>query len=186
MAEISAELEAVLDSLSEEEKEAETVKEGKDGFVNPAVAREAKQLRQEAKKNGAFAEDSYEAKILQVDDLISEEKALKAAVKTAAEALHLKTKATIEGLTDAQARELLALKWIRPLLTELMALPEGVINRLTAQVQALADKYAVTYGAVAQEISQTEQSLAGLMDELTGAEADMLGLAELKLMLGGN
>ena len=80
---------------------------------------------------------------------------------------------------------MLALKWIRPLFTELMALPAGVINRLTLQVQALADKYAVTYGAVAEDIQQTEQALAGLLDELTGSEADMLGLAELKLMLGG-
>lgn len=185
LAEISAELEAVLDSLSEEEKEADTVKEGKDGFVNAVVAKEAKLLRQEAKKNGPFGSDSYEAKILLVDDLITEEKVLKAAVKGAAEALHLKTKATIEGLMDTQVLELLALKWIRPLFTELMALPAGVINRLTLQVQALADKYAVTYGAVAEDIQQTEQALAGLLDELTGSEADMLGLAELKLMLGG-
>jgi len=185
LAEISGELEAVLDSLSEEEKEADTVKEGKDGFVNAVVAKEAKLLRQEAKKNGPFGEDSYEAKILVVDDLITEEKALKAAVKRLAEDLHLKTKAVIEGFTDAQVLDLLALKWIRPLLVELMALPAGVINALTTQVQTLADKYAVTYGAVAQEITQTEQCLAGLIDELTGSEADMLGLAELKLMLGG-
>jgi type I restriction enzyme M protein len=157
---------------------------GKVRFVNGVVTREAKLLRQEAKKAGPFAEESYEAKILVVDDLITEEKALKAAVKRLAEDLHLKTKAVIEGLTDAQVLDLLVLKWIRPLLGELMALPAGVINALTTQVQALADKYAVTYGAVAQEITETEQCLAGLIDELTGSEADMLGLAELKLMLG--
>ncbi len=186
LAEISAEFEAVLESLSEEEKEADTVKEGKDGFVNAVVAREAKLLRQEAKKAGPFAEESYEAKILVVDDLITEEKALKAAVKRLAEDLHLKTKTVIEGLKDAQVLDLLALKWIRPLLVELMALPAGVINALTTQVQALADKYAVTYGAVAQDITQTEQCLAGLIDELTGSGADVLGLAELKLMLRGH
>lgn len=139
---------------------------------------------QEIQSVFTYREDSYEGKIVRANSLLNEESELKKTVKRLAEDLHLKTKAVIEELTDAQVLELLALKWIRPLFTELMSLPDGVINRLTAQVQALADKYAVTYGDVAQDIQQTEQCLAGLLDELTGSEADMQCLAELKLMLG--
>ncbi|VEB75655.1 Type I restriction-modification system methyltransferase subunit [Providencia rustigianii] len=80
---------------------------------------------------------------------------------------------------------LLRLKWITPLSTELATMPNTVITQLTAQVQALADKYAVTYSQVANDIKTTEQELAEMMDELTGNEFDMQGLAELTRLLKG-
>jgi len=49
----------------------------------------------------------------------------------------------------------------------------------------LADKYATTYADVDSEIKNTEQALAGLIDELTGNEFDQQGLAELKSFLVG-
>lgn len=185
LAEISAEVEAILDSLAEEEKERDTIKESKDGFVNAAVGKEAKQLKAEQKKTKTFDAESYESKIIQVDALISEEKALKKSIKADAEALHLKTKTTIENLEDEQVSTLLELKWITPLLGELSQLPTHLIHQLTNQVQKLADKYATTYADVAHDIKTTEQSLAGLIDELTGNEFDQQGLAELKAFLQG-
>jgi len=183
LVEISAELESILDSLSEEDKKHDSVKES--GFVNAAVAKEAKLLKVEQKKTGAFNSDSYQAKIIKVDALITEEKALKKSVKANAEALHLKTKATIENLSDEQVNNLLELKWITPLLDELSQLPTDLIHQLTNQVQKLADKYAVTYANVANDIKNTEHTLAVLIDELTGNEFDMQGLAELKSFLVG-
>jgi type I restriction enzyme M protein len=106
-------------------------------------------------------------------------------VKAAAEALHLKTKTTLEQLSDAQVNHLLVLKWITPLLEELSELPTQLIHQLTSQVQKLADKYATTYADVATEIKSTEQTLASLIDDLTGNEFDMQGLAELKAFLQG-
>ena len=64
-------------------------------------------------------------------------------------------------------------------------MPSAVITQLTSQVQALADKYAVTYAQVASEIKTTEQALAEMMGELTGNEFDMQGLAELTNLLKG-
>jgi type I restriction enzyme M protein len=185
LVEISAEFESILDSLSEEEKELDTIKENGDGFVNAAVAKEAKQLKAEQKKTGTFDANSYPARIIQVDALITEEKALKKSVKTNTEALHLKTKATIENLNDEQVNNLLEQKWISPLLDELSQLPTNLIHQLNSQVQKLADKYANTYADVANEIKNTEQALAGLIDELTGNEFDQQGLAELKAFLQG-
>ncbi len=80
---------------------------------------------------------------------------------------------------------LLHLKWIAPLSTELAAMPNVVISQLTSQVQALADKYAVTYSQVTNEIKTTEQQLAEMMGELTGNEFDIQGLAELTNLLNG-
>ncbi|MGL1931809.1 MAG: type I restriction-modification system subunit M [Desulfotalea sp.] len=185
LGEISSEFEEILDSLTEEEKEAETIKESK-SFINAVVAKEAKQLKQEQKQNGSFESDSYETKIIKIDGLITEEKLLKKVVKIDTEVLHLKTKTTIESLSDDQVDALLELKWITPLLIELEQLPDSLINTLTNQVENLADKYVTTYGDVAKEIRKTEQTLAGLLDELTGNEFDVQALAELKSMLNGD
>ncbi|WP_193161607.1 type I restriction-modification system subunit M [Microbulbifer hainanensis] len=186
LAEIASRLEEILESLSEEEKEQDTVKESKDGFANAEVGKAAKTFLKEQKNNKQkFDTESYEAKIIQARKLIDEEKALKKSVKDAATSLHLKTKTTIEGLTDAQANELLHLKWITPLCNALAAMPNAVITQITSQVQALADKYAVTYSQVANEIKTTEQDLSEMLGELTGNEFDMQGLAELTSLLKG-
>jgi len=186
LAEISSSLEEILESLSEEEKEQDTVKESKDGFANAEVNKAAKALLKEQKESkNKFSADSYEAKIIRACELIEEEKELKKAVKEAATALHLKTKTTIENLADQQVNELLHLKWITPLCNELAAMPSAVITQLTTQVQNLADKYAVTYSQVANDIKKTEQELAEMLSELTGNEFDMQGLAELASLLKG-
>ena len=72
LVEITAENEEILDSLTEEEKESETVNEAKDGFVNAAVTKEAKQIKADTKKNTVLPEDSYEARIVKVSELLTE------------------------------------------------------------------------------------------------------------------
>lgn len=183
LAEISAEIEELLDSLSEEEKEGDIVNEAMDAFVVTAIAKEAKQLKLESVKHGAYAQETFEAKIIQVDALIAEEKDLKKQFKTETVQLHLKTKATIEALTDAQVNALLELKWISQLVAALNLMPTVLIQTLTTQVQSLADKYATTYAHVAQEIQKTESELASILDELTGNAFDMQGLGEFKVFL---
>ena len=183
LAEISAELEEILDSLTEEEKSSDIINEGMDAFVASAVAKEAKQLKIEAKQHGAFAEDSIEAKTIKVEALIVEEKDLKKQVKTEAAELHLKTKATIECLSDTQVYALLELKWISPLVGAIHQLPTVLIQTLTTLTQALADKYATTYADVVKDIASTENELASMLDQLTGNAFDMQGLAEFKAFL---
>ncbi|MEP0176919.1 MAG: type I restriction-modification system subunit M [Paraglaciecola sp.] len=185
LAEITAMFEEILESLSEDEKEAETIKESNDGFVNAQVSKEAKALAKEVKTNGAFDEESYEAKIIKVATLIEEEKKLKKEFKEATTALHLKTKKTIEKLTASQVTDLLHLKWVAPLCEALSAMPSAVVSRVTSKIQQLADKYAVTYSQVANEIQTSENELAEMMGLLKGNELDMQGLAELTKLLKG-
>ncbi|MCF6204535.1 MAG: type I restriction-modification system subunit M [Methylococcaceae bacterium] len=185
LAEISAEYETILDSLLEEEKEADTIKESGDDFINAAVIKEAKQLKADIKQNSAYTDDSYEAKILKVDKLIAEEKKLKKDVKAATEKLHLQTKDTIENLSNEQVQELLQLKWINPLVSALNKMPETIINNLSSKVESLAKKYATTYADVAKDIQDTEKALSGLIDELTANEFDRQGLDEFQSFLKG-
>lgn len=132
-----------------------------------------------------FPEDSFEAKMVQADKLMTEEKAVKREAKDMAEALHLKTKETIERLSDEQVLDLLRLKWIAPLCESLRAMPEAIIAGLEKAVQALADKYAVTYIELDEQIKASETALADMIDELTGSEFDMKGLSEFQSLLKG-
>ena len=181
--EITSGIEELFDSLSEEEKEGDTVNEAKDSFVNAAVGKEAKLLKVEEKKNGVFEEDTYEAKILKVDKLIDEQKKLNSQVKAETAKLHATTKKTIEELTDEQVYVLLELKWITPLINSLNNLPKGVLQQLVDKVQALAEKYATTFADVMNEIAKTKNSLALQINELTGNDFDMKGLNEFKVLL---
>ena len=185
LVEITSEYEEMLDSLTEEEKEADAVNETKDAFVNAVVIKEAKQLKADVTKNVAFASDSYENKIIKVAELIAEDKELKRQVRSDTAKLHSQTKACIEELNDEQVYELLKLKWINPLVTSLNKLPKVLINTLTAKVQALAEKYDETYADVSNEIQETENALATLIDELGGDEFDMKGISEFKSLLKG-
>lgn len=243
LTEASAEIEAIMDSLSEEEKDtllndandafvtAEITKALKQAFedietpeirainellellVNKAKKPEQEQFVQahpevqwakiEANKNGTYAvgkvkaylktlqanftfeEDSLEAKLFQVEDLLAQEKELKAEIKADANALHLLTKATIEALQDAQVLELLEAKWVQPIVSAILALPNEVIEHLTDVVQALTDKYAVTYTETTQKLTEAEHSLADLIDDLTGDDFDIQGLAQFQALLKG-
>lgn len=121
----------------------------------------------------------------QYDKLNSEEKTLKTAIKKESAALHMKTKETIENLTDEQARGLLKNKWIDKLTEQLAGLPDKLVNALAVKVQDLSEKYSVTFASVENEIIQTEKELSAMIDDLTGSDFDMQGLKELQALLGG-
>lgn len=185
LAEITAQYEEILDSLTEEDKESASINEAKDGFVNAEVKKEVKQLEVDIKKGATFTDDSYIKSILKVSELIDEEKNLKAEIKSDETRLHLLTKETIEKLADEKVVELLELKWIAPLVNAIHKLPEAIINALATKVQALAEKYKVTYEEVVNQIHEMERSLTDLMDELVGSEYDLKGISEFKTLLRG-
>ena len=95
------------------------------------------------------------------------------------------TKEVIEGLTDAQCDDLLAAKWIEPLQSDLLALPDAVVVDFIAKVTALNAKYATTYSDVCSQIDEAESELAAMLGQLTGNEHDMAGITELRKLLGG-
>ena len=176
LSEISSEYETLLEELSEEEKEQDFVNEGKDAFV-PAEVKKALKAKD--------AEPQTLAVLKKADALITEEKALRRKIKTDSAELHLKTKATIEGLSDRDVLELLRKKWIAPIVGSILSLPDAVIADFVGKLEAICRKYETTFAEVEEEIADTERSLIELLDDLTGSEFDMKGLAEFKKLLGG-
>lgn len=174
LSEIASEYEELFDSFTEEEKEGDYA--GEDGFVNAEIKK--------ALKSDSVEPETKE-KLRKVDALAKEEKELKAAIKKDAGLLEGKTKETIESLSDEQVIDLLKDKWITPLIQNLMKLPDSIVNELVSKLEALTKKYETTFAEVEAQISETENTLSAMIDELEGNEFDMLGLSEFKKMLGG-
>jgi len=172
-------------SFAEEHKEIawESMSANKNGTYGKA---ELNKYITALKSKMSFEEGSYEYIVVRANALIAEEKELKNAVKEKAAQLHLKTKETIEGLSDEQVIELLKEKWIKPLIDNLMQLPDSIVAELVAKLETLAKKYETTFAEVETQIEETEKSLSAMIDDLDGSEFDMLGLAELKKLLGGS
>lgn len=175
LSEIASGYEEILDTLSEEEKEGDFVNE--DSFVFAEIKK--------ALKSDSIEPETKE-KLKSVAALNAEEKTLKSAIKTESALLEEKTKETIEGLSDEQVIELLKDKWIKPLIESLMQLPDSIVAELVAKLEAIAKKYETTFAEVETQIEETEKSLSAMIDDLDGSEFDMLGLAELKKLLGGS
>lgn len=242
VSEIATELEEIIDSLTEEERESSILNDSNDSFVVKELNEYLKEifadveseeinglkeyielLENKAKKpekenyikshkevnwskmadsndktyskavvnkylfelqsNFKFPDDSFEIKMVKTASLLAVEKELKSQIKVETTALHLKTKDTIEKLTDEQVFELLELKWIVPVVSSIQNLPQTIITKLSNKVQTLSDKYAITYSDVAKEIKEAESTLSKLIGDLEGNEFDMKGLNELKSLL---
>lgn len=186
LAEVVAQLEEMLEGFSDEDKAKDTFNEAGDKFVAVAVAKEAKELEADTQLAAALDPESYEAKIIQAAKVLAREKSLKAAIKKDANALHLKTKATIEALSDQEVIALLESKWLTPLVDELHRLPSLVMSSLVAKLQGLVEKYRITYADNAREIQHAEEALVGMLGELDGGEFDLKAIEELKTLMAGN
>lgn len=183
---VTAEQQEILDSLTEEEKEdlRDVLNEDNTAFLASPLNKVAKELLK-GHDAADYAEDRPEGKLLTVMRLLDEEKDLKKVIKTDSAKLHLLTKETIENLVDKQVYSLLELKWINPLMVELQQMPEVILDKLAAKVQALADKYSITFSDVEDKIEETEATLSSMIEQLTGSDVDIKGLTELKTLLGG-
>lgn len=244
LAEIAAELQSILDDLSEEEKSGPYVNDDNDAFIAKEIAayfkviyasvtteetialenylellsNKAKKAEKlafiesnsavnwtniQASKDGTygktnvsnylkslrhgyeFPEESLESKLLKAQELLAEEKDIKDDIKADSAELHSKTKATIESLDDAEALDLLRQKWFVPLNATMCRLPENMLAQFSQKLTALCDKYADTYQHISERKQESAAALAQMMDELTGSEFDLQGIAAWQAILKG-
>ncbi|MCI8468289.1 MAG: type I restriction-modification system subunit M [Eggerthellaceae bacterium] len=132
-----------------------------------------------------LTDEEIEAKQCELAALQKREKALKREVKAASAELEEETRRVVESLTDEQVYELLEAKWVRPLMSDLLALPQKSVDQLVKSVKALAEKYQDTYASIASQINEAERELDEMLGQLVGNEFDMLGIAELRALLAG-
>ena len=132
-----------------------------------------------------LTDEEIEEKQQLLAEATKRQKSLKKAVKERTEALEDATRTLVESLTDEQVYELLERKWVDPLMGGLMTLPQQSIDRLVKKIEALQEKYQDTYADIAGQISDAERELNAMLGQLVGDEFDMLGIAELRKLLGG-
>ena len=176
LSQIASEYEEKLDSLSEEDKGKSYVNDDNTAFVWAEVKKAIKSCDEEPETTELL---KY------VVQLNNEEKKLKKEIKEKNAALHIKTKETIEELTDEDVYSLLYQKWVVPLVDSILDLPNKTIDSFASSLEKLAKKYESTMSEVESQIEETEKELCSMLDMLTGSDFDMQGLSEFKKMLGG-
>ena len=110
---------------------------------------------------------------------------MKKEVKNLTSDLELLIKNTIEKLSNEEAVNLLKYKWIDPIVESLNKLPNILINNFTTKLQKISTKYETTYLKIDEEIEQTENELADMIDDLVADEFDLKGLQEFQKLLRG-
>ena len=173
--EIASEMSELLDSLSEDQKEREFVKEG-NAFIWPEVKKALKD-KCEDEETKAILQKAY--------DLSEEEKNLKKEIKAEEDKLVLLTKETIENLTTEQVYDFLTRKWIDSVVNGIEAMPVNAVKDFVTKIEAQAHKYDTTLDDIEAEMRKTESELCGMIGQLVGNEYDMKGLAEFARLLGG-
>lgn len=171
----------LLESLSEEDKEtiSEALDDNNEAFVFKNIKGMIKQLKTDKDASGLVEV------LIKAEELNTTEKKLKSDIKQKELELHLKTKTVIENLSDEQIREALHEKWISPVTSGILKLSGDMLDGFTKNIENLSSKYAITMADLEKEIQETEKSLSNMLSDIEGSEADMAGIRELQLLLGG-
>lgn len=177
VSEIESSIKEILESLTEDEKQSDYYDEGKNKFDDKLV--------KAALKNQDL-ESETKNKLKTYQSLVNEKKTLNKEIKKESESLEKNSKETIENLSDDEVNNMLVKKWIDPLMDLLQKIPMNIINELIKTLENLSKKYEVTFEDIENDINQTEKELISMIDDLVGNEFDMLGLQELKSLLGGS
>ena len=130
-------------------------------------------------KPKADVDDEVKDQLKAINELWDEQDTKKKQIAQAKSDLEAKTITTIETIDMKGINQFLELKWIEPITSAINALPDTTIQILANNITVLCDKYAVTYNDIEQRIVESEQSLAALIEQLTGDEFAIEGLSNL-------
>ncbi|MBO6215666.1 MAG: type I restriction-modification system subunit M, partial [Lachnospiraceae bacterium] len=177
LSELEAEKESLLESIDPADK-AELLKDDESGeIVTKKLNAKIAEIKKLLKRGAEFEEDSYEAILLNINEVNTRITTAKKLVKEANFRLGENTEKKIKELTDDEIRCLLVKKWIDPICSGIYKLADSVIAAFEKQISELMIKYDTTLVDVESQIESTGKSLAHMIDDLTGNEYDAKGLA---------
>lgn len=181
IAAIEGELSEIVENLSDDDKTSlgEALNDAGDALVASKLKKTIKELRSDGDQEELIA------KVERALSLLTEQRDSKKKQKDLSAELESKTKNTIEGLSDQQARDLLDVKWNQPIVEGIVALSHLEISHLIDSIRTLSKKYEATFARVDHQIHREEQKLSQMLGQLTGNEFDMAGINELISLLGG-
>lgn len=170
--EIDAEVDELRDSFTEEEAQ-----EYLDGDDDPKL--DKAKIKKDAKAKGDEIEPETKAKLVKLVKLWEEQTKVKKEIKEAKAELVDKTKEAIEHLTDEEVELFLHKKWIDPVVAGINDTLTDVLKAVETRVTALANKYAVSYKELGEQMAEAKQQMADLVADLTGDEYALEGLRNL-------
>lgn len=170
--EIDAEVDELRDSFTEEEAQ-----EYLDGDDDPKL--DKAKIKKDAKAKGDEIEPETKAKLVKLVKLWEEQTKVKKEIKEAKAELIDKTKEAIEHLTDEEVELFLHKKWIDPVVAGINDTLKDVLKAVETRVTALANKYAVSYKELGEQMAEAKQQMADLVADLTGDEYALEGLRNL-------
>lgn len=160
----------------------DVIEKNKDGSCKkPSLTSRIQQLKMEYE----FPEDSYERKLLSALRLSDEESTARRSVKQKKEALHIKTKKVIEGLSEDEALQIVEQKWIAPFVSALDNISSAIITDVINKMDYLALKYSTTMHDIQSEKTDVKSSLSEMIGMLSADGSDSEGLMEFQKILGG-
>ncbi|MBQ0055015.1 MAG: type I restriction-modification system subunit M [Synergistaceae bacterium] len=184
LAEIVSRKTDAWEEFEDDEKEQLT-KDDSDDIDSTKLKNEFKRLKDERYRPTKADADSFDARLYLYGKIIAEEKVQKKKIKQLETALETKTISKINTLTDDEAKDLLNQKWILPLDTAIAEIPDKIIATLTEKAERLVKKYETTMLEVENNLRDTSKELSAMIDDLTGSDYDMQGLAAFKKLLEG-
>lgn len=170
--EIDAEVDELRDSFTEEEAQ-----EYLDGDEDPKL--DKAKIKKDAKAKGDEIEPETKAKLVKLVKLWEEQTKVKKEIKEAKAELIDKTKEATEHLTNEEVELFLHKKWIDPVVAGINNTLTDVLKAVETRVTALANKYAVSYKELGEQMAEAKQQMADLVADLTGDEYALEGLRNL-------
>ncbi|MDY5827925.1 MAG: N-6 DNA methylase, partial [Candidatus Limisoma sp.] len=185
-----AELNTLFENLDEDEQEvllddekakwsADAIKKATKEIITDLGFKGKAAKQQEQFLEYCFEDDSFEALLQTVVKLQDETKKIKKVIKELNDELESLTIEKIQGLTMLEINQLLELKWIKPIVTKIDALPGNMLLSLSEKITALNEKYATSFTDIENEIKASTNSLANMVNQLTGDEFSIIGLEKL-------
>lgn len=176
----------LLDSIDPDDK-AELLKDGDSGDIDSKKLKsKIAEIKKNIKKGAEYEDDSYESIIMSIDETNDKISKAKKELKAKKTVLDRKTEEKTKTFTDEEIYNLLVKKWIDPICDGITNLPHTLISSLEIQIDVLSKKYDTSFTELDSLISAAESSLSGMLDDLTGNDFDMHGLAKLKTLLEGS
>ncbi len=183
---LASEKDELLDSIDPDDKR-ELLKDGdSDDIDTKKLKSKISDIKKKIKKGAEYEEDSYEYIIIKINETNEKISKAKKKQKTIKASLDNETEKKIKSLTDEEIHNLLTQKCINPICNDINGIASALISSLENQIASLATKYDTTYTDLEDGIRDAEVSLSSMLEDLTGNDFDMRGLAQFKNLLSSS
>lgn len=177
--ELTSKVENIVAQLDETLEEFKGNEDWSDYLDDDNEKFDKSKIKKDAKAKGDEIEPETKAKLKELVTLWDDQSKTNKEIKKKKLELIDKTKEAIENLSDEEIETFLYLKWIMPVCKDINSTLATVTESLQKEVSSLAEKYAVSFTQLNEELSNAQNELSDIIAQLTGDEYAIKGLEGL-------